>query len=119
MISTASVATVPMIHNALTWIVSTNVRIASAFAGAVPVTPAARRAHACANTNPANTAPPTTAATRRYPAATDITDLPGPLDRRFNTAGTPRTNPHPPTAAAAGRWSSDWDRQPDRWQEQA
>src|SRR4051794_12962562 len=96
MTSTANVAIVPMIHNALLLIVETNCVIAPAFGGACPVTPAARNASTCAITNapytPVN-APPTT---RRHPATNrNITRPPRSLVlNTVETPGTPRDRQH-------------------------
>ena len=51
--NTVNVAIVPINHNALSVNADTNCEIAPALGGGVPVTPAARNASACANTNAA------------------------------------------------------------------
>src|SRR5689334_10280137 len=102
MISTASVAIVPINHNALSVIVDTNSVIAPAFVGALPVTPAARNACACAITDAPHSVPDTSATNRAHLPITDIADLPGPLlERLLSTAETPRTPAPEPERTAS------------------
>src|SRR3954447_9833277 len=98
MIKTANVATVPINHNALSVIVETNCVIAPAFAGARPVTPAARNASTCASATTPYTDANTTPTHRRHPAkSNNIESLPA---RDINTAETPRTSHRPHRAIA-------------------
>src|SRR3954470_13284762 len=90
MTSTANVAIVPMIHNALLVIVETNCVIAPALGGAVPFTPAARNACACAIANTPYAHVTNAASARSYLTRTHITtDLLGRLT--LSTAETPDT----------------------------